>query len=281
MRIQVLFAICSGQNIIYCILLSDASGIDPQKTKLMAPARKIRTVTPLSRHGNLSDRIYAELRQRLQRSMLGPDERLLDLEVAAAYGTSRMPARDALLRLTNEGYLIGTTRGFIAPTLSLDDVREIFEVRRMLEPAAIASVAKQIDGPAEAELTTALQRARQAALDNDGEEMTLANRAFRDAWLSRVSNQRLAATIARFVDHVQTVRINTLGSAETRQVVVHGMERLHEALVNRDDVLAEQRMVEFMTAAERAYFSFRKAEIDNLTPASTARGQAITRDTPP
>jgi DNA-binding GntR family transcriptional regulator len=247
-----------------------------QKNSLMSTARKIRTVTPLSRHGNLSDRIYMELRQRLQRAVMGPDERLLDLEVAAAYGTSRMPARDALLRLANEGYLIGTTRGFVAPTLSLDDVREIFEVRRMLEPAAIAGVAQQIDAAAVTELTAALQRARQAALDNDGEAMTLANRAFRDAWLSRVNNKRLAATIARFVDHVQTVRINTLGSAETRQVVVDGMERLHEALVNRDNVLARQRMVEFMTAAEHAYFSFRKAEIANSTPAPIAPGQAIT-----
>ena len=68
----------------------------------MTPARKIRTVTPLSRHGNLSDRIYLELRQRLQRTVLGPDERQLDLEVAAAYGTSHMPARDALLRLGEE-----------------------------------------------------------------------------------------------------------------------------------------------------------------------------------
>ncbi len=241
----------------------------------MSTARKIRPVTPLSRHGNLSDRIYADLRQRLLRAVMGPDERLLDLEVAAAYGTSRMPARDALLRLANEGYLIGTTRGFVAPTLSLNDVREIFEVRRMLEPAAIASVAKQIDAAAVVELSAALQGARQAALDNDGEEMTLANRAFRDAWLSRVNNKRLAATIARFVDHVQTVRINTLGSAETRQVVVDGMEHLHEALVNRDNVLARQRMVEFMTAAERAYFSFRKAEIDNSTPAPIAPVQAI------
>ena len=111
----------------------------------MTTTRKTRLVTPLSRHGNLGERIYAELRLRLQRVPLKPEERLLDLEVAAAYGTSRMPARDALLRLVNEGYLVGTTRGFIAPTLSLDDVREIFEVRRMLEPSAIASVAKQID----------------------------------------------------------------------------------------------------------------------------------------
>lgn len=238
----------------------------------MTTARKIRTVTPLSRQGNLSDRIYAQLRLRLQRSALGPEERLVDLEVAAAYGTSRMPARDALLRLANEGYLIGTTRGFIAPTLSLDDVREIFEVRRMLEPAAIASVAQQIDAAAVAQLSAALQRARQAALDHDGEEMTLASRAFREVWLGRVNNKRLAATIARFSDHVPTVRIHTPGSAETRQVVVDGMERLHEALVSRDNALARKRMVEFMTAAERAYCSFRKAEIDNLTPAAIPRG---------
>ena len=245
------------------------------KTRTMTTARKTRSVTPLSRHGNLSDRIYTELRQRMQHAPLGPEDRLLDLEVAASYGTSRMPARDALLRLANEGYLVGTTRGFVAPTLSLDDVREIFEVRRMLEPAAIASVAKQIDAAAIDELTGALRRARQAALNNDGEEMTLANRAFRDVWLSRVKNKRLAATIARFVDHVQTVRINTLGSAETRQIVVDGLEAMYEALVNRNSVQARQRMVDFMTSAERAYFSFRKAEIDNSKPAPVLRAQTI------
>ena len=242
----------------------------------MPTTRKPRLVTPLSRHGNLSDRIYAELRLRLQRTPLGPEVRLVDVEVAAAYGTSRMPARDALLRLVNEGYLVGTTRGFVVPMLSLDDVREIFEVRRLLEPAAIASVAKQIDAAAVDELTKALERARQAARDNDGAEMTLANMDFRSTWLSRVKNKRLSATIARFVDHVQTVRINTLGSAETRQVVVDGMERLHEALARRDNVQARQRMMDFMTAAERAYFSFRKAEIDNSNPLALAHGQTTT-----
>ena len=246
----------------------------------MTTTRKTRAVTPLSRHDNLSERIYAELRLRLQRLPLSPQDRLLDTEVAATYGTSRMPARDALLRLANEGYLVGTTRGFVVPMLSLDDVREIFEVRRLLEPAAIAGAAKQIDAAAVDELTKALERARRAAINDDGEEMTLANMAFRNAWLSRVKNKRLAATIARFVDHVQTVRINTLGSAETRQVVVDGMERLHEALVKRDNVQARQRMMDFMTAAERAYFSFRKAEIDNSKSAPLARRQTATSKVP-
>jgi DNA-binding GntR family transcriptional regulator len=222
------------------------------------------STTALSREANLSDRIYAELRRRLQRTPLGPGERLFDLDVAATYGTSRMPARDALLRLVNEGYLVGTTRGFMAPTLGLDDVREIFEVRRMLEPHAIAGVAREIDATASQELADALQRARQAAVADDGEEMTLANMAFRQAWLSRVKNRRLAGTIARFVDHVQTVRLNTLSNAETRQVVMNGLERLYEALINRDEQQARERMTAFMTDAEHAFFSVRKAELDRL-----------------
>jgi DNA-binding GntR family transcriptional regulator len=90
--------------------------------------------------------------------------------------------------------------------------------------------------------------------------MVLANMAFRDAWLGRVRNKRLAATIARFVDHVQTVRLTTLGSTATRQVVLDGLTRLHQALMQRDEHLARQTMTDFMLAAEATYFSMREAD---------------------
>jgi DNA-binding GntR family transcriptional regulator len=218
------------------------------------------SATPLRREGNLSDRIYQELRRRLQHRPLGEGERLFDRDVAAAYGTSRMPARDALLRLVNEGYLVGTTRGFAAPKLGPEDVREIFEVRRMLEPAAFASVAAAIDPAASHELGQALQQARLAVAGGDGDDMMLANMAFRQAWLSRVKNRRLAGTIARFVDHVQTVRLNTLSNLETRQIVMAGLERLHTALMARDEAQARSSMAAFMADAEHAFFSMHEAD---------------------
>lgn len=235
------------------------------------PAPKIAVPKPLARAETLSDRIYDELRKRLQHAPLQPEERLVDVEVAAAYGTSRMPARDALLRLVNEGYLVGTSRGFVVPTLSIDDVRDIFEVRRLLEPAAIASVAPNIDAAAKQELTLALKRARQAAADNDDEEMALANMAFRQAWLSRVKNQRLANTIGRFVDHVQTVRLLTLVDKKTRQVVVDGLAKLHAALAKRDAKLAFTLMDQFMADAQAAYFSTHEtgSEASTVPPRSS------------
>lgn len=248
------------------------------KPSIAKPSTPKPSTTPLARQGNLSDRIYAELRRRLQRQPLAPDERLFDLEVAAAYGTSRMPARDALLRLVNEGYLVGTTRGFVAPTLGLDDVREIFEVRRMLEPQAIAGVAKTIDAAAARELGDALQRARRAVAANDGEEMMLANMAFRHAWLSRVKNKRLAGTILRFVDHVQIVRLNTLNNAEIRNNVMEGLERLYEALMDRDEPQVRQRMIAFMTDAEHAFFAMRKAELDSSAHEAEQPRQILSRE---
>ncbi|CAN5894609.1 hypothetical protein BH11PSE13_BH11PSE13_45780 [soil metagenome] len=225
---------------------------------------------PLARAETLGDRIYDELRKRLQHTPLQREERLVDVEVAAAYGTSRMPARDALLRLVNEGYLVGTSRGFVAPTLSIDDVRDIFEVRRLLEPAAIASVAPNVDAAAKQELTLALKRARQAAAANDDEEMALANMAFRQAWLSRVKNQRLANTIGRFVDHVQTVRLLTLADRETRKVVVDGLAKLHAALVKRDAELAFKAMERFMADAQAAYFSTHETVHEEAMPGTSS-----------
>lgn len=241
------------------MLIAHKSGLTPA-----APARGARSlhaVGALPRSENLRERIYVDLRERLQRCAIQPGERLVDQELALVYGTSRMPARDALLRLVAEGYLVGTTRGFTVPTLSLQDIRDIFGVRRLLEPAAAADAALHVDAAAAAELKAALAQALSAVQRDDTEQMILANMGFRQAWLSRVGNARLASTIARFADHVQTVRLATLSNPPTRQVVMDGLVGLHEVLVRRDAAGTRRRMVAFLAAAEKAYFTVREAQL--------------------
>ena len=229
-----------------------------------APGRR------LVRRDSLSDRIYLDLRKRLQRGAISPDDRLVDLELASEYGTSRMPAREALLRLANEGYLVGTSRGFVTPRISLDDIREIFEVRRLLEPRAAANAARDLTPDDEAKLTAAIAEARAATANDDIERLILANIAFRAAWLDAVRNRRLADTIARFVDHVQTVRLGTLADPTTRNVVIQGLEGLYSAFKARDAAAAHKHMANFMAAAEQAFFTVRKAEIERDAEAEGA-----------
>jgi DNA-binding GntR family transcriptional regulator len=229
---------------------------------------QIEPPTRLARPDSFSERVYLDLRTRLQRSEIEPDRRLVDVEIAASYGISRMPAREALLRLSNEGYLIGTTRGFMIPRLSLEDIRDIFEIRKQLEPHAAANAAREMDEAVRAKLGEAMRKARAAAASDSVDDLILANIDFRQAWLSALRNERLIATIGRFADHVQTIRLSTLRDPQTRAVVVAGLEGLHDAFMRGDPKATRQRMARFIEAAERAYFQVKRTELAANAPRS-------------
>ena len=202
---------------------------------------------------SLRARIYEEIRDRIHHGDVGRDEKLVDVDLANKLGVSRMPVREALLQLTHEGYLVGTTRGFMLPRLTPTDVANIFEVRRCLEPRAAAHAARDIDEEGMAALASALKDAERAAETGDAELLFQANVRFRRCWLEAVRNDRLAAAIARFADHVQVVRLGTLTHLPTQAVVVAGMRKLYDAFSRRDAMAAFDHMTRFIQTAEERF----------------------------
>lgn len=227
------------------------TGRKKQKTEVAGVSvRPIR----VKRQESLAHQVYLTLRQQMHRGDIAPDARLVDVEIAEKLGVSRMPVREALMRLVHEGYLIGTTRGFVPTQLTLADITEIFEVRALLEPRAAAQAASRLKGLDLAQLTEARNRAVAAHEAGDAEALMLANIAFRSIWLNAAGNRRLAATIGRFVDHVQVVRLATLRRPETQKIVIDGLEGLHAAFLAHDPVAAEARMRAFIAKAEESFF---------------------------
>lgn len=202
---------------------------------------------------SLRARVYGDVLARIRHGEVADDERLVDTEIAARLGVSRMPVREALLQLSHEGYLVGTTRGFMRPRLTLDDVADIFEVRRLLEPRAAALAAQGLDAAGLERLSAARTDAEAALAAGDADLLFRANVAFRDAWMGAVRNRRLIAAIARFVDHVQIVRLTTLRDRDTQPLVVEGLERLEEAFARGDGVAAHDRMARFIDTAEERF----------------------------
>lgn len=205
------------------------------------------------RGDSLRGRVYAAMLDRIRRGEIGQDDRLVDTDIAARLGVSRMPVREALMQLVSEGHLVGTTRGFMRPRLTLADVADVFEVRRLLEPRAAAQAAQGLDADGIARLRAALERADAAVARRDAEALFDANVAFRDAWMSAVRNARLASAIARFIDHVQVVRFATLSDPQTQPIVAAGLRRLYDAFAARDGVAAHDRMARFIDTAEERF----------------------------
>jgi DNA-binding GntR family transcriptional regulator len=228
---------------------------------------------------NLVDAIYADLRLKLQRSEISPSGRLVDTEIAASHGISRMPAREALLRLVSEGYLVGTTRGFAVRELSLSDISGLFEVRRQLEPRAAACAARDMTPDVEAQLTAAMSSIERALTESDIPALLAANVDFRNAWLAAVRNTHMAATISRFIDYFQSVRLGTFANSATAEQYIDGLSRIHAAFLAHDPLMVQDRMMLFMFAAEEAYLSVRRRQLEEAETARPARRRTIRRGT--
>jgi DNA-binding GntR family transcriptional regulator len=99
------------------------------------------------------------LRHAIIRGVLPPGERLRQEVLAAELGVSRIPLRDAFRRLEAEGLIeIDGRRGARVASLSIDDVAELYELRRMLELHCVRLAIRNLtDEGAEALLAVAEQ----------------------------------------------------------------------------------------------------------------------------
>lgn len=206
------------------------------------------------RHVTLADKIYQEIRSRLQQGKLQAADRLLDYEVAEEFGCTRMPARQALVRLATESYLQRTTRGFVVSRLSNDEVRELFELRRVLEPYAASRATHALTREQLASLNDAYQETLRAIANGDTALICEANVRFRMTWLEAVTNQRLKATVQAFSDLAQQVRTETLRLPETREVAAQSMVAVLKGFQDQDPDLVKAAMQAWVVKAEAAYF---------------------------
>jgi len=219
------------------------------------------------RPNSLREQIREQIRRRIQQGEIGPDDRLVDVDLATTLGVSRMPVREALLQLVNEGYLTGTTRGFVLPRLSPQDVRDIFEMRKLLEPRAAANAARHVTVERFEAMRMALGRARYAHAAHDGEEVILATVQFRQAWLSAEPNWRLAATIQRFADQVPAVRHGAMRDRAAQTSVIDGLDRLLSAFMRRDADAAAALMHTFIEQEESRYVAAQESHHDDVRAA--------------
>jgi DNA-binding GntR family transcriptional regulator len=88
-------------------------------------------------HGSRPEQVYSRLRDLIVQGLVAPGSRIVETEIASRLGVSRTPVREALQRLQQEGYVIGSpgaqqSRLTVAP-LTRDDVYELLNIVGALE----------------------------------------------------------------------------------------------------------------------------------------------------
>ncbi|MBV9066968.1 MAG: GntR family transcriptional regulator [Methylobacteriaceae bacterium] len=117
-------------------------------------------------------------------------------ELAATYGVSRMPVREALRSLEAEGLVVNRpTRGVVVAPLDSEDALEIFDIRASLESLALRRSIPRFSQDQRAAATLALRTLEHSSL----EEASNAHRAFHLS-LSAAAGERLQRLIGQYID---------------------------------------------------------------------------------
>jgi DNA-binding GntR family transcriptional regulator len=194
--------------------------------------------------GSTSSRTYASLRRDIVSGQLPADRLLLEGPLAARYGVSRTPVREALQRLQQDGLVLRATRGYAIRRYTADEVFEIYEARILLEGHAAASAAER-HGEGDAHRIR-LAHDRLVALGTavPVEVRTDANGRFHRAIWEAGRNHAVLDALERL--HLHLVRHTTLADPGrwSRVAVEHGV--LLEAIIARKPDRARQLMADHL-----------------------------------
>jgi DNA-binding GntR family transcriptional regulator len=149
--------------------------------------------------------------ERLRRSILegeyGPDERLVEGQLAERLGVSRTPIRQALTMLEAEGLVeIAPNKGAVVCSFSIEDVWDIYDLRAVLEGHAARRAAGRIEGEESSrlgELAGEMEElARGRSEDHEGEirRLVALNNEFHGMIIEASRNRRLLRLVRRTVE---------------------------------------------------------------------------------
>lgn len=194
------------------------------------------------------NRIFRELRRAIIMGHRQPGERLSVTELTQTYGGGITPVRDALQMLGQEGLVtIKPRSGYFVTSITLKELRDLLEVREILEVAAVERAAQRISAEALAELA----RVHEGYTGDDDESYdryTDENRNFHYLLAQASGNETLAELLGRL--HDRLARFMVLRHAGHTQAQSHA--RIVAALRARDVAAARQAMLDEITETREA-----------------------------
>ena len=158
------------------------------------------------------DQAYAEIRRRILDNYYAPGHQVLEQELAADLGMSRTPVREALVRLQNERFVQLIPRhGMRVVPLSIQELREVYEVLTSLELTAIERLARaELDDETLTAIEKSVDEMDSAVRKKDVDAWAKADERFHRTLVTLCGNQRLAAMVEMLWEQGHRARMTTV-----------------------------------------------------------------------
>ena len=172
------------------------------------------------------------LRHDILAGAFAPGEQLVQETLGERYGVSRVPIREALKMLEAEGQVEHVPhRGYFVARLSVDELHEVYAMRRLLEAELISNAVPRLSDADIAEIHRLAQQVRTARTQD---HVASANRAFHFAIFDAAQRPRTTRLVAQLWDSTDPYRAIYFQSAANRERVEAEHDLMVQALAARD-----------------------------------------------
>jgi DNA-binding GntR family transcriptional regulator len=140
--------------------------------------------------------IYDRILQAVLEHRLPPGTKLVEDRLAELFDTSRAQVRDVLARLADEGVVATIpNRGAFIASPTADETREVFEARRLIEPALVRRFIAQRDTAAVERLRALVEDEEKARAQQDRPTMVRLSGEFHIRLAEYAGNRMLARSM--------------------------------------------------------------------------------------
>jgi len=204
----------------------------------------------LTAQPNLVDQVRDAILQEIASGVLAPGERLVQERIAESLGVSRQPVQQALALLLSQGVLRDAPgRRLIVAPLDADYVRQMYDMRAVIEGLAFAQAARQNAERAARQGPALIEAGRKAAASGSVPRMIAADMKFH-AFIHELSgNSLIVPTLAPHLTYMQRVMGQVLIRDHKPRDVWEEHEQMLQAVAAGQAGVAEAMARAHITAA--------------------------------
>lgn len=150
---------------------------------------------------SVTEGVLNTLKESILSGQLACDTPLIESQLAERFGVSKTPVREALLRLAQAGLVdLAHTRGATVHTPTRRETRDIFELRILLEPQALAAAAPYLKASDLEESASLLRQAQSALKKKDVAALSRLNIEFHRSLYAECPNRILVGWLDSLSD---------------------------------------------------------------------------------
>ncbi|MFL6698222.1 MAG: GntR family transcriptional regulator [Vitreoscilla sp.] len=213
--------------------------------QLVATANLPRSVA------SVTDGIVDAVTTAIVERRLMPGTKLVEQQIADIFEVSRTVVRQALNQLSRDRLVtLEPARGAFVATPSIDEARQVFQVRRLIEAGMVRQLAAQITDRQVEQLRLHLRDERQAVARSDVSGRTRLLADFHVVLARLLGNEVLAELIADLLSRSQLIALMYQSSHSAEHSQDEHVD-IVEALARRDGRAAARLMEQHIEAVER------------------------------